>query len=52
MCLRKVRLWFKDGTYMDVHNIDAHYYESDPEWDHSENLGEVREGEEDDECST
>ena len=38
---RMVRLWFKDGNYMDVPegSAEARYYESDPSWDYSEELG-------------
>ena len=34
-----IRLWYLDGTYMDTFSdLMAHYYENDPEWDHSEEL--------------
>lgn len=33
-----IRLWFKDGTYMDVTAYEAQCYEMDPELDHSEDL--------------
>lgn len=31
-----VRLWYKDGNYMDVKCEDAWIYEMDPELDHTE----------------
>ncbi len=30
-----IRLWYKDGTYMDAMPSEAEYYENDPEWHHS-----------------
>ena len=33
-----IRLWYRDGSYMDVTASEAVHYESDPEWDHSEDL--------------
>ena len=38
-----VRLWYKDGTYMDVDRRYAQEYECDPEWDRTEEL-EVENG--------
>ncbi len=37
---RMVRLFFKDSTHMDVEagSAEARYYESDPAWDHTEEL--------------
>lgn len=37
---RMVRLYFKDGDYMDVpeNSAEAHYYESDPEYDRTEEI--------------
>lgn len=34
------RVWYKDGTYMDVQRMHAWEYEGDPEWDHTEDLTE------------
>lgn len=36
-----VRLWFKDGTYMDVDQNRAWEYESQPDYDRTEDLNEV-----------
>lgn len=38
---RVVRLWYKDGTYMDVTEEYAVYYENDPEWDHTEDVDDL-----------
>ncbi len=32
------RLWYHDGTYMDVFTEDAAEYECDPNWSYSEVL--------------
>ena len=42
-----VRLWYKDGTYMDVPRNQVEYYDSDPEFDHSEYLTEAAEDDDD-----
>lgn len=34
----KVRAFFKDSTYIDVARESAHIYESDNNWDHTEEI--------------
>ncbi len=34
-----VRLWYKDGDYMDVPRAHAFWYEQDPNWDHTDLRG-------------
>ena len=33
-----VKLWFKDGTYMDVEKKIAEQFETQPDWDRTESL--------------
>ena len=33
-----IRLWFKDGTFMIVPTDEAHWYETQPDWDRSEDI--------------
>ena len=36
ICRKTARVWFKDGTYMDVYEHEAKVYESQPDWHHTE----------------
>ena len=33
-----IRIWFKDGNYMDVPRGEAHRYHNQPDYDRSEDL--------------
>jgi hypothetical protein len=34
------RVWYKDGSYIDVPSNAAWEYENDPDWDRTESLSE------------